>query len=604
MGPSDSGPSGSGGTSPNSKRQLGLPSGAKTVAAPDRMVYTCLSTGQRRRTYLGTTPAAGRDEENFVDRKWWTLVAVCFGTFMLLLDITVVNVALPAVQLALHSTFADLQWVVDAYALTLAAFLLTAGVLGDMYGRRGMFAIGLVFFSIASLACGVATTPLILSLARGAQGIGGAIMFATSLALIAQAFAGKERGTAIGIYGAVVGGAVAIGPLVGGAITSGIGWRWIFFLNIPIGAVALVITLTKVENAKIPSARRIDWLGFTTFSASLFMLVFALVQGNAKGWGSRYITLLLIGSAVLMVVFLVGEWRQKDPMLDLALFRRPAMVGVSLGSFTLSASIFAMFLYLTLYMQEILGYGAFQAGLRFLPLTLLAFIAAPIAGKLTVKIQTRYLMSLGLALVAIGCQLMTHTSATSSWLVLLPGFLVCGAGIGITNPVLASGSVSVVPPERSGMSTGTASTFRQVGIATGIAGLGAIFVHQIKPAVIQNLQATASGQAVLAHGGQGIGSALTTGGVRQAAVSVPPGAGRQALLSAYQEAFATTMNHLMGIAAAIAIVGAIGCLFLVRQKDFVLSVAPGETPAPSPAPKRPSGDDGATGLAPAPAPAG
>ena len=205
--------------------------------------------------------------------------------------------------------------------------------------------------------------------------------------------------------------------------------------------------------------------------------------------------------------------------------------------------------------------------------------------------------------MAIGCQLMTHVSATSSWLVLLPGFLVCGAGIGITNPVLASGSVSVVPPERSGMSTGAASTFRQVGIATGIAGLGAIFVHQIKPAVIQNLQATASGQALLVHSGQGLGSALTTGGVRQAAASIPPGAGRQALLSAYQEGFATTMNHLMGIAAVIAMVGAIGCLFLVRQKDFVVSVERGEAPAPA-GPTQPSGDNGATGLAPAPAPAG
>ena len=384
-----------------------------------------------------------------------------------------------------------------------------------------MFAIGLVLFSLASLTCGLATTSLMLNLSRAAQGVGGAIMFATSLALIAQAFAGKERGTAIGVYGAVVGGAVAVGPLVGGAITTGIGWRWIFFINIPIGVVAVIITLTKVENARIPTGRRIDWLGFVTFTSSLFLLVYALVQGNAKGWGSTYIVSMLVASAVLMVVFLIGEWRQKDPMLDLGLFKRPAMVGVSLGSFTLSASIFAMFLYLTLYMQEILGYSALAAGLRFLPLTMLAFIVAPIAGKLTVRIQTRFLMSLGLALVAIGCQLMTHVGGTSSWLVLLPGFLVCGVGIGITNPVLASGSVSVVPPERSGMSTGAASTFRQVGIATGIAGLGAIFVHQIKPAVVANLQGSLAGNAVLAHGGQGLGTALASGGVRQAAASIP-----------------------------------------------------------------------------------
>jgi len=518
-----------------------------------------------------------------VDRKWWTLIAVCFGTFMLLLDITVVNVALPDIQSSLHSTFADLQWVIDAYALTLAAFLLTAGVLGDMYGRRGMFAIGLVLFSLASLTCGLSTTALMLNISRAAQGIGGAIMFATSLALIAQAFAGKERGTAIGIYGAVVGGAVAIGPLVGGIITSGIGWRWIFFVNIPIGIVAVVITMAKVDNAKFTTGRKIDWLGFVSFTVSLFMLVYALVQGNAKGWGSTYIVSLLVGSAVLMTVFIVGEWLQKDPMLDLHLFRRPAVVGVSLGSFTLSSSIFAMFLYLTLYLQVVLGYSPLQAGLRFLPLTMLAFIVAPIAGKLTVRIQSRFMMSLGLFLVAVGCELMSHVHASSTWLVLLPGFLVCGVGIGITNPVLASASVSVVPPERSGMSTGAASTFRQIGIATGIAGLGAIFVHQIKSTSITALHSTPAGQAVLAHGGSRLGSALSTGGVRQVADSVPSEAGRKALLTAYQTAFTTTFDHLMGIAAVIALVGAVGCLILVRQKDFVVSHGPPSAPGGPPA---------------------
>ena len=506
-----------------------------------------------------------------MDRKWWTLIAVCFGTFMLLLDITVVNVALPDIQSALHSSFADLQWVVDAYALTLAAFLLTAGVLGDMYGRRGMFAIGLVLFSLASLTCGLSTTPLMLNLSRAAQGVGGAIMFATSLALIAQAFSGRERGTAIGVYGAVVGGAVAIGPLVGGAITSGIGWRWIFFINIPIGVVAVIITLTKVETAKISSARRINWLGVVTFTGSLFLLVFALVQGNAKGWGSTYIVSMLVSAAVLMAIFVVGEWLQKDPMLDLTLFQRPAMVGVSLGSFTLSASIFAMFLYLTLYLQTVLGYSPFQAGLRFLPLTMLAFLVAPVAGKLTVRVQSRFMMSLGLFLVALSCELMAHVQATSTWLVLLPGFLVGGVGIGITNPVLASGAVSVVPPERSGMSSGAASTFRQVGIATGIAGLGAVFVHQIKPAVFTALGSTAEGQAVLSRGGSQLAAAVSTGGVRQAAGSVPTAAGRDALLHAYQVGFTSSFDHLMGIAAVIALIGAVGCLFLVRQKDFVPS---------------------------------
>src|SRR5271165_4835811 len=219
-----------------------------------------------------------------LERKWWTLITVCTAIFMLLLDITVVNVALPDIQRSLNASFSSLQWVIDAYALTLAAFLLTAGVVGDMYGRREVFAIGLAVFTLASLLCGLSTTSLMLDLARAVQGVGGAVMFATSLALIAQAFHGRERGTAFGIYGAVTGGAVAVGPLIGGAITSGIGWRWIFFVNIPIGIVAIAITLSKVENAKVSSTRRLDWIGFVTFSAALFMLVFALVQGNSKGW--------------------------------------------------------------------------------------------------------------------------------------------------------------------------------------------------------------------------------------------------------------------------------------------------------------------------------
>ena len=221
-----------------------------------------------------------------LDRKWWTLIAVCTATFMLLLDITVVNVALPDIQQSLHASFSDLQWVVDAYSLTLAAFLLTAGVAGDIYGRRKIFAIGLVVFSLASLTCGLSTTPLMLNLSRAVQGVGGAIMFATSLALIAAAFTGRDRGTAFGIYGAVIGGAVAIGPLIGGAITSGIGWRWIFFVNVPIGAIAVLITFTQIAKSEDLRVRRIDWVGFVTFSVSLFLLVFALVRGNDFGWGS------------------------------------------------------------------------------------------------------------------------------------------------------------------------------------------------------------------------------------------------------------------------------------------------------------------------------
>jgi EmrB/QacA subfamily drug resistance transporter len=507
-----------------------------------------------------------------MDRKWWTLCAVCLGIFMLLLDISVVNVALPSIQRSLHSTFADLQWVVDAYTLTLASFLLTAGVIGDMFGRRRLFALGLLIFSMSSLVCGLSTTPLMLNLARGVQGVGGAIMFATCLALIAQAFTGRERGTAFGVYGGVIGGAVAIGPLVGGVLTSGIGWRWIFFVNLPIGAVAIAITLAKVADSRDPTRRRVDWIGFITFSASLFMLVFALVQGNAWGWHSPTIVSLLVGAVVTMAAFLVAEWLGPSPMLDLALFRRPAMVGVSLTAFVLSSTIFAMLLYVTFYLQDVLGYGPLAAGIRFLPISVLSFLISPIAGKLTLRVHSRYLLGLGLLLIALGCKLASHIQPDSTWTVLLPGFLVAGIGIGVTNPVVASVTVSVVPPERSGMASGASNTFRQVGIATGIAALGAVFLSQIRPHAITALAATQAGREVIARDGPRLLAQVANGGVRQAAAGLPSPAARQALLAAYQAAFSSTLDHLMSIAMIVSLIGAVGALVLVRQRDFLPSV--------------------------------
>ena len=398
-----------------------------------------------------------------MDRKWWTLIAVCTGTFMLLLDITVVNVALPDIQKSLDSSFADLQWVVDAYALTLAAFLLTAGVLGDMFGRRGVFAIGLGIFSVSSLLCGLSTSPLMLNLARGAQGVGGAIMFATSLALIAQAFSGRERGTAFGVYGAVVGGAVAVGPLVGGAITSGIGWRWIFFVNMPLGVVAIVDHPGQGARTPGTSTRRIDWIGFVTFSASLFMLVFALVQGNAKGWGSPTIVGLLVGSGVLMAVFLVAEWREGPDARPLPVQAtghgrgvarppspcRPRSSPCSCTSRSTCRRCWAT-------ARSPPGSGSCPSPCS--PSWWRRWPASSPSGSSPATCSGWVCSSWPWA-----ASLMTRVQADSTWTVLLPGFIVAGIGVGITNPVLASATVSVVPPERSGMATGSSSTFRQVG---------------------------------------------------------------------------------------------------------------------------------------------
>jgi len=510
-----------------------------------------------------------------VERKWWTLIAVCVAIFMLLLDITVVNVALPDIQRSLHSSFSDLQWVVDAYALTLATFLLTSGSIADLIGRRRVFIAGLFVFTTASAVCGLSSTPLTLNLARAVQGIGGAMMFATALALIAQAFHGKERGTAFGVFGAVTGAAVAVGPVLGGIITSGLGWKWIFFVNVPIGIAAVIIAFTKVEDSRDPNATGVDWAGLVTFSGALFLLVYALVQGNDKGWGSTEIVTLLVLAGALLVAFVLVEHLQRRPMLDLALFRRPAFTGASIVAFTLSSSFFAMFLYLTLYIQDVLGYSPLQAGLRFLPTTLLSFIVAPIAGRLSVRMPVRLLLGSGLLLIGLGLLAMTTVDAASTWTVLIPGFVLAGAGVGLVNPPLASTAIGVVPHERSGMASGINSTFRQVGIATGIAGLGAVFQHSVTQGTAAALRSSGQTHAILVAAHGQLGTLLESGEVTKIAHSLS-GAARAALDHSYRVGFTEAFTTIALIAAAIALVGSVLAFALVRGRDFVSA---GEMPA-------------------------
>jgi EmrB/QacA subfamily drug resistance transporter len=516
-----------------------------------------------------------------VERKWWTLIAVSVAIFMLLLDITVVNVALPDIQRSQHSSFRDLQWVVNAYALTLAAFLLTAGALADLFGRRLVFVIGLVVFTVSSAACGLSGSALALNLARAMQGTGGAMMFATSLALIAQAFHGRERGIAFGVYGGVIGAAVAVGPVVGGVITSGIGWEWIFFVNVPIGIGAVALTLSQVSESRDPNATGVDWLGLVTWSGSLFLLVFALVQGNEKGWGSPRIVTYLVTSAVLLVLFVFVERRQRRPMLDLTLFGRPAFAGASLVALTLSSSMFAMFLYLTLYIQDVLGYSPLQAGLRFLPITLVSFFVAPLSGRLSVRVPMRLLLGVGMLLVSGGLFAMTAITPSSGWTTLVPGFLLAGAGIGMVNPPLASTAVGVVHYTRSGMASGINNTFRQVGIATGIAGLGAVFQHQVTSNTTAALAEAPSGAGALGALHGNLGSALVSGEIRQLAHSLRPSA-RGALEHAYRVGFVEALTTILLIGVAIALCGALLAFVLVRSRDFVGAEAPADSQGAAP----------------------
>ncbi len=497
-----------------------------------------------------------------MDRKWWTLVTVCVGTFMLLLDVTIVNVALPKIQAGLGSSFTDLQWVIDAYALTLAALLLTSGSLADLLGRRRIFAIGIVVFSAASLLCGTAQSPLMLNISRAVQGIGGAMMFATSLALLGHAYRGRDRGVAFGVWGAVTGAAVSIGPLIGGALTDALSWRWIFLVNVPIGVLALVLTLTRVEESRDPQGARLDIPGFITFTGALGTGVFALIESSRKGWGSTLVVGCLIASVVLLAVFVLVEWRQKEPMFDLGLLRRPAFDGASLVAFALSASIFAMFLYLTLYLQNILGLSPLGAGLRLLTLSAAILVTSAIAGRLTTVVPVRLLMGAGLALVGVSLLLMRGLTVGSGWTHLLPGFIIGGIGVGLINPPLASTAIAVVPPRQAGMGSGVNSTFRQVGIATGIAALGTIFTSSVRSHVASGLNALHSG------GASTIATAIANGQAKEAIGRLPaqarPGVGEVARAS-----FVAGLNEIFLVAAIVALVGSVAALVLIRSRDFV-----------------------------------
>jgi EmrB/QacA subfamily drug resistance transporter len=494
---------------------------------------------------------------------------VCLGTFMLLLDITIVNVALPDIQRALNSSFSDLQWIVDAYALTLAAFLLTAGSLADMFGRRLLYLIGLAVFTLASVLCGFAVSTVMLQLSRALQGVGGAIMFAVSLALLADSFRGKDRGVAFGAWGAVTGLAVAIGPLLGGVLTSGLSWRWIFFVNVPIGIAAVIITLAKVAESRATKASRPDWLGFSLFTVALSSLVYGLIESNQRSFTDGLVLGCLAVAAVLLAVFVFVELRSPQPMFDMKLFKLPTFSGGSVAAFGLSASIFSMLLYLVLYLQDILGYSPLATGARLMVISGGILVTSTVAGRLTSRVPIRLLVGPGLIVVGIGLLLMRGLDAGSAWTHLIPGMIVGGIGIGIVNPPLASTAVGVVPPQRAGMASGINSTFRQVGIATGIALLGTLFANNVKDEVLARVAAVPG----LSRSGPQIATAVQSGEIRNVIARLPEHA-RLAVGTITRAAFTTGLNRILLVAAVIALVSGVVSLAAIRGRDFAQQQRP------------------------------
>jgi EmrB/QacA subfamily drug resistance transporter len=407
--------------------------------------------------------------------KHGTLALVCVATAMLMLDIAVVNTALPRIALDLHSGLSGVQWVIDAYTLALATVVLSAGSLSDRFGRRLVFAIGMGLFTVASLACALAGSMALLNAARAIQGIGAAMLFASSLAILADAFPDTaERATAFAIYGATIGASFALGPLIGGALTSGVSWQAIFFVNLPLGIFATATTFVWVRESRDPAPRGLDWPGQATLAGGMFLLVLALLRGNQLGWGSTQILAELAGAAALLIAFILVERRVREPMLPPRLFRLPAFTGAQLAVFAMSASFFALFLYTTLYLQNILHLSPLDAGLVYLPGTILLFVVSGATAELMKRVAAGALIVAGLMLTAAGLALMTIAQADSSWLALLPGVLVVCAGTGLFNPALATVALGSLPDAQSGLAAGVNDMFRQGAIAIGVAAYGVL----------------------------------------------------------------------------------------------------------------------------------
>jgi EmrB/QacA subfamily drug resistance transporter len=404
-----------------------------------------------------------------------TITVACIATAMLMLDISVINTALSTIASGLKTGLGGLQWVVDAYALPLAATVLTAGAIADRLGRRRLFLAGLSVFTVASAACGAAGTIGMLVASRAVQGLGAAALFATALALISQVSpAPEQRAKALAAYGASIGAAFAIGPFIGGAVTESLGWQAIFLINVPVGIAALLIAARRVGEGRDPHARGVDWPGQATLIGGLFLLTLALLRGNASGWSSPGIIAALAGAVLLLGGFIAVERRSRAPMLPLSLFRERRFTGAQVVAFGISSSFFAVFLYITLYMQGVLGLSPIQTGLVYLPGTMLMFVVSALTAQFASRVSPAKLAAGGLALVAAGMPSMLLTSTTSSWTAVLPGVLICCLGTRIFNPAASALALDALPMDQSGLAAGANDTFRQAGIVIGIAALGTL----------------------------------------------------------------------------------------------------------------------------------
>jgi EmrB/QacA subfamily drug resistance transporter len=490
-------------------------------------------------------------------RKWIPLVAICLGTFMLLVDVSIVNVALPQMATDLHSSFTSLQWVVDMYALVLAALLMVVGTLGDRLGHRRLYLIGLVVFALASLTCGIAPNAAVLIASRAVQGIGGAAMLTSTTSLLNGSYQGRDRGTAFGIWGAVSGAAAAVGPVLGGLLTDSIDWRAIFFVNLPIAAAAIVMTLRYLANDEGRVSGRLDYPGAVSFTVFAGGLTYGLIESADDGWGSGTV-LVSLGIAVLaLIAFLVIESRSGNPLLDLSLMRNRSFAGLSLAALLLNAAAFAHLTYTSIWLQSVLNLSPIQAGLVVCPLAVGAFVVASLSGRFFHKLAPQWPIGIGLILIGAGALLLTLVSASSSWTVVLPGLIVTGLGVGLATPIMMSSAMATVPRQRAGMASGAINTGRQLGYALGIAVLGTVFARRITSYV------TASGKV---PDPRAASSALSGGRAGMVIGQTPP-EHRAAAVQLVHAAFATGLDRVYLTAGIVGLAAGVLVLLLVRRSS-------------------------------------
>jgi EmrB/QacA subfamily drug resistance transporter len=457
-------------------------------------------------------------EEN---RRWWTLVAVSFGLFMIMLDNTVVNVALPSIRRDLGIGISELEWVVNAYALTFGVLLLSGGKLADLLGRRAIFIAGLLIFTGASLWCGLAGDATSLIAARTVQGVGAALMNPATLSIITATFPPRQRGTAIGIWAGVSALALAFGPIVGGVLTQKVDWSWIFFVNIPVGIVGVIAAWIFIDESKDTSReQRLDLPGLVSSAVGLFALTYGLIETNTHAWGSTRVLALFAVAALALATFVLLELRQRLPMLDLKLFRNPTFSGANTTMLLVGLAMFGIFFYNSLFLQNVLGYGAIATGATFLPMTVLIILVAPAAGKVTDTIGPRWLMGAGMALLASSLLLFGTLDANSTFWNILPGLLVGGFGMAITMAPTTAAAMGAVPVDKAGVGSAVINSMRQVGGSLGVAIMGAIVATSVS---VTPLDPRFAGQFVEGyHHALEFGAALLLAGAVVAVLTVRP----------------------------------------------------------------------------------